>query len=471
MSENPPVNWVEKLSQIEMPILSAVVRQLNQLTGDDDAEVNQLAEVILKDPHMTSQILKVANSVQYNPINTSISTVSRAIVLLGFQGVRSLYISLMVVDSLLNDKPRDRLLETMAKAFHAAVLARAMYQKVDKKNHEEVFIATLLYHLGEMAFWAYGGQTADDLEVAESDCKSIEKTIGTSFTNLSKELGKAWRLGDTLQEALSLGGQKSEKAQAVLLGDAFSQSDLNDKMTQKELMKKIASFTGQSLSDTKQLINESSETAAVVAIEFGAAKVCHLIPGYKDVSQSKDSPQEATIIEADASLQLKVLRDMASAITDVELDVTTVFQMALEGMHRGIGLERVALAFFRQTKLQLKYVLGESTDGWRKDFVYDTAQGQENLFAEVVNRPQPVWVDENFLKKNRYLIDEKTQALLGAKPAFIGVLRINHRNAALFYADRGNTQESLSMEQFDAFKHFLSQCEISVQAMADKRQK
>jgi len=60
---------------------------------------------------------------------------------------------------------------------------------------------------------------------------------------------------------------------------------------------------------------------------------------------------------------------------------------------------------------------------------------------------------------------------LGAKPAFVGVLRINQRDAALFYADRGNTQEVLSMEQFEAFKHFLSQCELSVQTMADQRQK
>jgi len=471
MPDKPTINWVDKLSQVEMPILSAVVTQLSQLTGDDDTEVNQLAEVILKDPHMTSQILKVANSVQYNPINTSISTVSRAIVLLGFQGVRSLCISLMVVDSLLNDKPRDRLLETMAKAFHAAVLARAMYQHIDNKNLEEVFIATLLLHLGEMAFWAYGGQTADALELAENDCKAIEKAIGISFTQLSKELGKVWCLGDTLQEALSNKGLNSEKAQAILLGDAFSHSDLNDKEAQKLLMKKMACFTGQSLADTQQLINESSESAAVVAIEFGASKVCHLIPGYKDVAQAKDSPQAATVIEADANLQLKVLRDMASAIADPELDVTTVLQMALEGMHRGIGLERVALSFFKQTHLQLKYVLGEFTEGWRKNFVFETAVGQKNMFAEIANQCQPVWVDDVFLRKNSHLLDEKIKSLLGPKPAFVGVLHINNRNAALFYADRGNTQESLSVEQFEAFKHFLSQCEYSVQTMAEQRQK
>ena len=97
MSNNAPSAWVEKLSKTEMPVLSAVMGQLNRLTGDDDSKVNQLAEVILKDPHLTSQILRIANSVQYNPSNNGISTVSRAIVLLGFRGVRSMCISLIRV--------------------------------------------------------------------------------------------------------------------------------------------------------------------------------------------------------------------------------------------------------------------------------------------------------------------------------------------------------------------------------------
>jgi hypothetical protein len=58
---------------------------------------------------------------------------------------------------------------------------------------------------------------------------------------------------------------------------------------------------------------------------------------------------------------------------------------------------------------------------------------------------------------------------MGKQPSFIGILRVNRRNAALFYADRGHTKESLDKDQFDAFKHFLSQAEITVQAMADDR--
>lgn len=353
--------WVDKLSQTEMPVLSAVIRQLNKLAGSDDTELNQLAEVILKDPHLTSQVLRIANSVQYNPSNNSISTVSRAIFLLGFRGVRSLCISLMVIDSLLDGEPRERLLEVMAKSFHAAVQARAIYKAVDKKRHEEVFIAALLHNLGEMAFWTYGGQTADKLDEAlkhlinsDSGNHLIEKELGISFKNLSKELGEIWNLGGTLQEALSAADKVSPLATAVRLGEAISHLDMNDKAGRAELMKHVASFTGGSFADTRKLVNDASESAAAVALEYGATQVCHLMPREKEVKVDKQ--QVTQVLTADAGLQLKILRDLANSVTE-KVDVNTVFQMALEGMHRGIGLERVVLAFFLKTHIKAKYVL------------------------------------------------------------------------------------------------------------------
>jgi HD-like signal output (HDOD) protein len=475
MSNPSPSTWVDKLSQTEMPVLSAVLRQLNRLTGDDDTEINQLAEVILKDPHLTTQILKIANSVQYNPANTGISTISRAIVLLGFRGVRSLCVSLMVIDSLLGKEPRERLLQAMAKAFHAAVEARAIYRKIDDKHVEEVFIAALLQNLGEMAFWAYGGQAADKLDdelkdclIASADLSSnsiIEKELGISFKNLTKELGKAWNLGDTLIESLSSASKVSPKAQAVRLGEAISRLDPSDQQAKTQLIKRVAAFTGESISDTRKLLNDAAESSASVALEYGASQVCHLMPREK----KKEKPRESTqVLTSDPQLQLKILRDLANSLSE-KVDVNTVFQMALEGMHRGIGLERVVLAFFLKDQIKAKYVLGQFTEGWREKFNFEVKEGARNIFADSMLKPQPVWLDEQYLKTRSSWYSEEILSLMGKQPSFIGILRVNRRNAALFYADRGHTKESLDKDQFDAFKHFLSQAEITVQAMADDR--
>ncbi len=471
MSNKDPDFWVDKLSKTEMPVLSAVIKQLTRLTGDDDTEFNQLAEVILRDPHLTSQILRIANSVQYNPLNIGVNTISRAIVMLGFRGVRSLCVSLILVDSLLGKDPRDRLLQTMAKAFHSAVQAREIYKKISDKKHEEVFIAALLHDLGEMAFWAYGGQTADKLDEGLSMClmgdqKMIEKELGISFKGLSRELGKAWNLGDTLQEALSGRRDVSDLAKAVRLGEAISRVPVDDPNRVK-LIKQVAEFTGGGAAETRKLVNEASESAASVALEFGASQVCHLMPREREI-QHVQKKQGTQVLEADTGLQLKILRDMANSVSE-NIDVNTVFQMALEGMHRGIGLERMVLAFFRKDNIKAKYVLGQGTEDWREKFSFDVGESARNIFADCVLKPQPVWIDDNYISNNEALYTESMEGLMGKRPSFIGILRINRRNAALFYADRGMTNENLVQDQFDSFKHFLSQAELAIQAIADRR--
>jgi len=44
--------WQDKLAHQDMPVLSHIIKELNEMTGSDDASVNQLADVILKDPNL-----------------------------------------------------------------------------------------------------------------------------------------------------------------------------------------------------------------------------------------------------------------------------------------------------------------------------------------------------------------------------------------------------------------------------------
>lgn len=491
MSEAPVINWIDKLSQVDMPVLSAVVLKLNELTGDDGTEVNQLAEVVLKDPHLTSQILRIANTVHYNASSSSINTVSRAIVLIGFKRVRSLCISLMVIDSLLRKEPKEQLLIVMAKAFHCAVQAREIYKQVgDPKRQEEVFISALLYNLGEMAFWAYGGQTADDLDnelqaylssdpnanPTDSGNHLAEKKLGLNFKALTQGLGKAWNLGSILQDSLA-GTQaastkdKVSSARVIQLANELSQLNQQDWDSKKKLalLRKVVTLTDLALSDVSHLVEASANSAASVALEYGAAKVCHLMPNNRQKSSQSKTPSKATILKADPSLQLKILRDLVSSVNE-GVDVNTIFQMTLEGMHRGIGLERVALAFFQRDMIRGKYILGEETEHWRGKFTFSVAsEATSTIFSANLHKPQPVWLDQTFIDSNTHLYAAPMLRLLGNAPCFIGILRINNRNATLFYADRGSTNADLTEEHFDAFKHFLAQAEISVQTIANKK--
>lgn len=145
--------WVDRLNQSELPALASVVKDLQRLAVHEHASVQQLADVLLRDASLTSKVLRVGNSSYYNPSQETIKTISRAIVMIGFENVRLISLSVTLIDSLLERAPREQLLELLARSFHAAVQARNIAGYVLSRHEEEVFIAALLYNVGELAFW------------------------------------------------------------------------------------------------------------------------------------------------------------------------------------------------------------------------------------------------------------------------------------------------------------------------------
>lgn len=161
--------WTKRISEQEMPALSSTVKTLEKLAKDDVSSLAILGRSVMHDNALTSRILKVANSAIYNKGISHVTTVSRAAVVLGFDTIRNICITAKLLSSLLENKGLSepvyhRLLTLMARAFQAAMLAKMMLKDHDEELQEEVFIAALLYHLGESAFWSMGGETTEQLD-------------------------------------------------------------------------------------------------------------------------------------------------------------------------------------------------------------------------------------------------------------------------------------------------------------------
>lgn len=180
-------HWVTKLRTQNTPVLNNVIVELNAITGDEEADVNQMAEVILRDANLTSHVLRVANSVQYNYGKARINTVSRAVVLIGLKGMRAICISLLLIDSLLTGKSKQRVLDLMAQGFHAATQARNIVLKLDSDAAEEAFIAGLLYNLGEMAFWAAQEMNPENEALINDDMRVRRQAMEHKCAHLARE--------------------------------------------------------------------------------------------------------------------------------------------------------------------------------------------------------------------------------------------------------------------------------------------
>lgn len=317
-------DWLARFEKTEVPVLASVVRELNSLTSDNDSSVTQLTQVILKDGNLTSKVLKIANSVVYNPGGRNITTISRAVVLLGFEAVRGICVSAMLMDTLLKKGHKDQLLECLGDSFHAAVQAKNLCRGMDDRAKEEVFIATLLSNVGEMVFWSCGGREADELGKLKAKngfgTAGFERELlGTSFTDLSLNLSRNWSLGQVLQEALEPSEHPSKKTSIIKFGVSLCQVAKQGFKTGEftRLLSEVSIFTGQQPQDMMRDIREHAEEARSMAASYGIPRVVRLIPAGKTATENDLASIEKNL-KPDALLRqkMRVLSDMMKEAAD-----------------------------------------------------------------------------------------------------------------------------------------------------------
>ena len=454
--------WVDKLSRQDLPVLANVLKELNQLTAGDDTSANQLAAAIMKDAALTAQVLRIANSVHYNPsADGQFNTISRAVVQVGFKGIRAICISVMVIDSVLGKEPRPELMQGMARGFHAAVQARKMAARFDDDKKEDAFLAALMLHIGDLAFWSRGGKQAGavSLRLGAGDIDAEHaamETIGTDFRSISLALAKRWCLGPVLECALMHPFDKNPLVRASVLGDDIARVAVKgwDSPEFGEVLARVAEFTGQGIAEAKKAILVAADEASEVALTFGAKRICHLIPGSGDVEGIK----QARGLRPNPQVQLDVLREMGAMIA-AGTDFNTLFQMVLEGLHRGVGLERVAIALIDKEgrHLRIKYMLGDNTDYWREHFVFACQRPDDNILAHAMIKREYLLVRNHKQPEYRNLITLDCARVFGKGQFMIAPIHTSERNIGVFYADRGNTEATIDETQFDSFRYFTEQ--------------
>lgn len=344
--------WVERLKTEEMPVFGKTAQEIAKLCSQSAVPTSVLANVILRDASMTARVLRLGNSAFY-PKTSPITTVSRAITLLGFDVVAKACISVAFVDSLLTGKPREHLVRDMARSFYAAVLARTMALSRKDESPEEVFVAALLYRLGEMAFWCFGGRLAEKLELVLEEphvnrARAEQMLLGFRLGSLTEALAKEWMLGDVLIAALSVELDENSRSLGVVLAHQYAEGveDPDRAEDQRKLLTRMARYASFDPELFREIVHENSNLAAELALSFGADVAIPVIPGQTggspprlDVPPPSPSSSRITALPdipiPDANLQLKILRELVMvAETQPELDV--VLQLALEGMYRGI---------------------------------------------------------------------------------------------------------------------------------------
>lgn len=471
-------SWIDRFNQAELPALASVVQDLHRLTLGHKSSVQQLADALLRDAALTTKVLRIGNSVYYNPSQEPIRTISRAIVLIGFDNVRQIGLSVSLIDGLLARSSREQLAELLAQSFHAAVQARNIAGYVLSRSDEEVFIAALLHNVGELAFWGCAGEAADELAAAlaqpgvDAD-EVVMHQLGTSFRQLSLALVKGWNLGDTVSLALQSSSQNDPAVKAVTLGTKISQAALEgwDSAAMESLVGQLASFIGVTPQEAMQQVLASAEETVKMAATFGASQLCKLIPN-TDPEQIRlqQEQRKARLLQPNLLILQQALQDLGLMVSK-RADLGLVLDTLFKGLHQGTGLERIMLVVLAdgQSCFRCKRVIGEGTAGWAHDFILPVEQtAQPHIFSYALRNKEALWMGVPASYNLNELVTQPIRQRLGQGMFFIAPLLAGTREIGLLYADSRVSGRALKHEQFVAFQRFTQLTGRCLEAMSKK---
>ena len=201
---------VEGLGQV--PTLPAIVARALEILNQPNANAEQAAKLIGQDLALSAKVLRLANSAFYG-IPRTISSVDQAIVILGFQTVRSLVMSASVMKILGRGgrggvDRRGVWRHSVATALAARLLSRKLGRKLGLDT-EALFMAGLLHKIGvmildsavqseyEIALRAATAEEAQPLPLIERE------TLGTDHAALAGMLCEKWGLPDELRTPIA----------------------------------------------------------------------------------------------------------------------------------------------------------------------------------------------------------------------------------------------------------------------------
>jgi hypothetical protein len=367
----------------------------------------------------------------------------------------------------------------MAKAFHAASQARAIAFEKGESRLEEIFIATLMHNIGEMAFWCMADEDViKEMKKALAENDNAEeaqkKVLGFKLTDLSRSLIEQWGLSPMLFEALSKDDMESPIMQCISLGEEIAETVPSgwDTAASKELYKKLAATLGIASRESKSLVKESARKAAEVATLYGIPTIAKLIPGFEtSVELTAEGPAEIVEFpEPDPLIQLKVLREL-SHLVKTNPDLNLILEILLEGIHRGVGMDRALFALYvpLRSQVRAKYVVGCNAEELHDTFAVGVGDVTSNPFSEVLFETETsMWLNPSSWQQYSKSVANKISDMVGTRNFFISPVVVNTRPIGLFYADRFPSKRSLDKISFDSFDHFAHQASLSIELISNR---
>ncbi len=183
--------------------LPEIYLKLRRLLDDENAEIDDFAQLVIVDPNLSTQVLKMVNSA-YFAYPEPVDSITRAISMIGLEQLHNLVLGASAMSSL--DLPNDilPLKPFWHNSLYTGVLTQQLALKLGLERSDRLFIAGLLHEVGHLVLCAKMPDHAREairrsVQTGEPLHEIQQQMLGCHYGDIGAMLLGNWRLPEELQ--------------------------------------------------------------------------------------------------------------------------------------------------------------------------------------------------------------------------------------------------------------------------------
>ena len=228
------LKWKIQRHIFDLPTLPAPLDALSEVMNDPKANVEDAARVISADQASAFKVLKFVNSAYFG-MPRRVDSISRAIVIMGFEEVRNLILASSVIDSFsdVDDSSPFRPKEFWSHSIAVGLLSRMIGSESGFKKTENFFVSGILHDVGKLVlFLAAKEKFCEAQELAQSEGRLARDTevevLGMDHSQAGALLADRWRVPEPIKNVIrhhhhgTLPGTRDALVSAVHVSDVVA---------------------------------------------------------------------------------------------------------------------------------------------------------------------------------------------------------------------------------------------------------
>jgi len=196
------------LSKIkDIPTLPYIVIQLFEKIHAPEPRIDELADLIMMDQVLTTQMIRLVNSAYWG-LNRKITSVKETIVYLGLREISNLVYSVTLTNTFERDAPLMKRVHFWEHSFGCALSSRLIAKRVGYRDVELAYLAGLLHDIGESIIAIHMYHEFEEvvqrvLDSGMTFVQAEDEVLGINHTDFGPWLIQKWLLPERLCDVIA----------------------------------------------------------------------------------------------------------------------------------------------------------------------------------------------------------------------------------------------------------------------------